>query len=129
MHRMGGPGMFFGMAHGLFTLALLTALVVVVIMIIKKKKGAHTASGFIPGLQPHQPPAGDAMRILDERLARGEIEIDDYVARRSVLMGGPGMDYHAHPDAPFGGTATPAAPAAPPPPAAADEPRPEAPSQ
>lgn len=29
----------------------------------------------------------DAQRILDERLARGEIDIDEYLARRAALNG------------------------------------------
>jgi len=36
-----------------------------------------------------QPP-GDARRILDERLARGEIDAEEYRRLREVLDGGPG---------------------------------------
>ena len=39
-----------------------------------------------------QSPAGtggsDALRILDERFARGEIETDEYTRRRDLLKGG-----------------------------------------
>lgn len=31
------------------------------------------------------PPAGDPMRILDERFARGEIGTEEYLARQDVL--------------------------------------------
>jgi putative membrane protein len=41
-----------------------------------------------PGAPPPGPPGpGEALRILDERLARGEIEIADYQARRAALTG------------------------------------------
>jgi hypothetical protein len=33
---------------------------------------------------------GDARRILDERLARGEIDTEEYQRLREVLEGGPG---------------------------------------
>ena len=118
MHRMGGPNIFFGMVHGLFTLALLAGLAVLIIMIVKKKKGMHPGPGFMPGHHPlHQPPMGDALRILDERLARGEIEVDDYMARRTALLGdrAPGMDYRGHAE-------QPPAPPTPPPPGPADTP-------
>jgi putative membrane protein len=40
---------------------------------------------------PHQQPqSGDARRILDERLARGEIDPDEYRRLREVLESGPG---------------------------------------
>ncbi len=37
-----------------------------------------------------QPQPGGARRILDERLARGEIDPDEYRRLREVLEGGPG---------------------------------------
>src|SRR5512146_2259386 len=37
-----------------------------------------------------QPPAGDARRILDERLARGEIDPEEYQRLRDLLDGGAG---------------------------------------
>jgi putative membrane protein len=37
---------------------------------------------------PTQPEAGnEALRILDQRFARGEIELDEYTRRREVLLG------------------------------------------
>jgi putative membrane protein len=44
--------------------------------------------GHLGGAQ--SPPASgspDPLRILDERLARGEIEIDEYTRRRDLLRG------------------------------------------
>ena len=37
-----------------------------------------------------QPQPGDARRILDERLARGEIDTEEYQRLREVLESGPG---------------------------------------
>jgi putative membrane protein len=39
-----------------------------------------------------RPQPGDARRILDERLARGEISTDEYQRLRNVLDGGTGRD-------------------------------------
>jgi putative membrane protein len=44
--------------------------------------------GGEPGRAGQQP--GDARRILDERLARGEIDAEEYGRLREVLDGGPG---------------------------------------
>jgi uncharacterized membrane protein len=35
----------------------------------------------------HPSPTSDALRILDERFARGEIDADDYKQRRDLLNG------------------------------------------
>jgi len=43
--------------------------------------------------RPRQEPAaggGDAMRILEERFARGEIDADEFQRRREILRGGTG---------------------------------------
>lgn len=112
MRRMGDPSMFFGLIHGLFTLALLAGLVILIVMIVKKKRGWQPPAGFFPGPHlHHQPPMGDALRILDERLARGEIEIDDYVARKTALLGdrAPGMDYRGPGEPPSAKTPPPEA--------------------
>lgn len=37
---------------------------------------------------PRQPDEVSALRILDERLARGEIDRDDYEERRQILQSG-----------------------------------------
>jgi len=39
------------------------------------------------GSQPPSLPVSDPLRILDERLARGEIEVDEYTRRRDLLRG------------------------------------------
>lgn len=37
--------------------------------------------------RPGAPPGPDARQVLDERFARGEIDPDEYAARRRVLEG------------------------------------------
>ena len=52
-----------------------------------------TAIVFAVRASQHQPTApgtstsNDAQRILDERFARGEIDVDEYQRRRDVLRG------------------------------------------
>jgi putative membrane protein len=51
---------------------------------IVRHNHAHGDSGS-------QPPTGassDALRILDERLARGDIDVEEYTRRRNLLRGG-----------------------------------------
>jgi putative membrane protein len=78
---------------GIVVMALLVALVVagLVALIVWLSRPRHStthaavaAPGAVPGAPP-APPALDARRILDERLARGEIDTDDYRARREAL--------------------------------------------
>ena len=117
MGPRGGGG--FGFLHviaGMVGLALFVAFMVGLLALalgIARKKGwgPRWKPGPGPGHGPHHepgaPPHGspgpwEAQRILDERLARGEIEIDDYHARRNALDGAVGVDaddfrrHHAH---------------------------------
>lgn len=80
---------------GLVVMALLVALAVagLVALVVWLSRSRHSAapvaapagagSGTPPA--PPSPPTLDARRILDERLARGEIDTDDYRARREAL--------------------------------------------
>lgn len=62
-----------GFAGVMIGLALITAVILVV---LRRRSGAR-----------HRPvPAPPALQILDERLARGEIDIQDYQARRQALV-------------------------------------------
>ena len=49
--------------------------------------------------QPPPPAASDARRILDERLARGEIDVEEYRRLLDVMRSGP----DGRPHAPTGG--------------------------
>jgi putative membrane protein len=81
---------------GLVFMSLLVALVIagIVALIVWISRTRHPAHSLAAAPAPPVPvgPAatsaptpGDARRILDERLARGEIEPDDYRARREAL--------------------------------------------
>ena len=69
-----GWGMWWGMGLGTLILLVLIALLA----------WAITRAGRT---EPPRPPAGkpDALQLLDERLARGDIEPDDYTQRRRLL--------------------------------------------
>lgn len=81
-------------------MALLTiAAVLLVLWLLKRRKtgpmgfagppwhGPHPGHPGAHAGPPMPPQPGDALRILDERLARGDIDVDDYLARRSALLG------------------------------------------
>lgn len=106
--RGGGGG--FGFLHvlaGLFGMALFFALLLGMALLAYK---LAVKKGWLPG-RPHRGPhgarpepgaphatqPGDALRILDERLARGEIEIADYKARRDALTGNSFPPFHQPP--------------------------------
>lgn len=100
---MHGPGMFFGMFSFFIGLGL-TALVVWVIISLVTGTGPigrkfgrrggpagfshphHPGEGQTWPTAPAAPPVVDPLAILDERLARGDIDVDDYHARRSALF-------------------------------------------
>lgn len=69
----GGHWLGFGL-HGLFWLLLAAAVATAVIWAVR------TSSR-----QPAAAPGGDAREILDGRYARGEIDREDYLARKRDL--------------------------------------------
>ncbi|MGC2484923.1 MAG: SHOCT domain-containing protein [Acidimicrobiales bacterium] len=87
-----GPGQF-GPRGPLGALIALVVLLIViaavaflVTLVVRKTRFAHRfATGFGP--HTHASSASDAVRILDERLARGEIDAADYQERRNLLRG------------------------------------------
>jgi putative membrane protein len=65
---------------------LLVALIVGVVLLLARSAGAAQQSAAAAGA----PAVGGspAEQVLDERYARGEIDEDEYLRRRSVLRGG-----------------------------------------
>jgi putative membrane protein len=58
-------------------LLVLIALVVLVVLMLARRR-EREGGGNVHG-------SSDALRILNERLARGDIDPEDYSARRSLL--------------------------------------------
>lgn len=115
------PGALTWIWH-LGTMALLLAgTTLLVLWLLKRRKTGPQPAPFGhgpwhpgPHAATHGPapvPPSDAVRILDERLARGDIDVDDYLTRRAALLGdrpnGTEFNPGPAPDAPPSGTAAP----------------------
>jgi len=77
-----GWHMVAGIAGFLGTLVLITLITLLVIFLVRRGKNRPAPTAFRPSLPP-------ALQLLDERLARGEIEIDDYLNRKAAMLGTP----------------------------------------
>jgi len=103
--RGGGGHSFLHAIAGLFGtllfLAILAGLAALAWTLAKKKgwipKGQHGHKHEPGAPHPHHGGPPDAQRILDERLARGEIEVEDYKIRRDVLSGNSYPPFHQPP--------------------------------
>ena len=99
LHLIGG---MVGMA---LCLAVLLGLALLAWKIAKRKgwvspgRGPHHEAGAPHPSHPEHGPVS-ALRILDERLARGEIEVDDYRVRRDALLSGGYPPFQQPPAAP-----------------------------
>lgn len=85
------------LAAGLLVLLAIAVAALVWWLVSRRRAKAHPGPGnpprWQPGPAPHpgpppapRPPA-NAVQILDERLARGDIDVDDYLTRRAALLG------------------------------------------
>jgi putative membrane protein len=72
-----GPGAWVAMAFVM--IVFWGAVVAAIVFAVRATHNAPTG--------PAAPPGPDALRILDERFARGEIEADEYQRRRDLLRG------------------------------------------
>ncbi|MGC3954859.1 MAG: hypothetical protein QM804_11565 [Propionicimonas sp.] len=90
------PSLIGSLVSIVFLILLVTATVALIWWLIRRRKAA--AAGFPaqphwqpgpghPGQPPTPQPPANAVQILDERLARGDLEVDDYLARRAALLG------------------------------------------
>ena len=71
----GGPG--WGIVGGLVSLTFVVLVVVLVASLIRNRSGAGLTA------------ASSAIRILEERYARGDISRDEFLERRAALTGSP----------------------------------------
>jgi putative membrane protein len=69
----GGPG--WGIVGGLVSIAFLVLVVVLVAALMSNRSGAGPTA------------ASSAIRILEERYARGDISRDEFLERRAALTG------------------------------------------
>ena len=78
-----------GAGHGIFLLLLLVLTVLVIVWAISAFSHRHDRLHHGPGplgSRDHAPHANpEAQRILEERFARGEIDADEFKARRDIL--------------------------------------------
>jgi putative membrane protein len=63
-------------------MAFLAAATVLVVYLVRTTAGSHPARS-----DARDPSADQAVRILDERFARGEIDAEEYTQRRELLRG------------------------------------------
>jgi uncharacterized membrane protein len=72
-------------------MAVLTALVVAaVVLVVRATTGPQKTCTNLPPWTPRDTPGdSEAQRVLDERIARGDIDEGKYVARRDLLCGRP----------------------------------------
>lgn len=83
---MAGHSLLFGVAGFIFTLLVIGLVTAFVVFLVKRSKhgpGPHRQHGR-PPFAPLLPPA---LQLLDERLARGEIEVADYLERKAAMLG------------------------------------------
>jgi putative membrane protein len=79
-----GPG--WGFLEGLLQLFFLILIVLGIIFVVQALRARRSFD--LPGLKPVTPHVQDAaLQLLRERLAKGEIDPDDYEARRRILSG------------------------------------------
>jgi uncharacterized membrane protein len=77
--------------QGVFTLIFLALVVTLVIVLVKKyRKGKLHLPTFVGSAQApatESDPYLSALKLLNERLANGDIDVDDYYTRRTALKG------------------------------------------
>ena len=89
-HPMPGHsvGMLPYILQGVFSLIFLALLVTLVIVLLKKyRKGTLHVPTFVAEPKVESDPYLSALKLLNERLANGDIDVDDYYARRTALKG------------------------------------------
>jgi len=90
-HQMPGHsmGILPYIVQGVFTLILLALIVTIAIVLVKKyRKGKLHLPTFVAAAPAAESdPYVTALKLLNERLANGDIDVDDYYTRRTALKG------------------------------------------
>jgi putative membrane protein len=82
-----GPGPGWGGPFVAFLVLLLVAAAVALIVLFVRNERIKRLGGLVTGSATAVP--FEALRILDERFAKGEIDAEDYKVRRDLLRGPP----------------------------------------
>ncbi len=86
-----GSYMPYMIMHGIGSLIMLALFVTLAIIVITKyRKGQLHAPGFMSAhrvANVENDPYLSALKLLNERLAKGEVDVDEYYARRTALKG------------------------------------------
>jgi putative membrane protein len=98
---MGGPG--WGWAWGLFSGVFWIVLIVVAVLLLRRE---------VPHMH-HRYGEPPALRLLEERYARGEISREEFLERRAVLLQPPPRPPAPTPSPPEAGPTEPIPPAQP----------------
>lgn len=86
---MGGVGWWgLGLGMVIFWVLVIVAVVLAVRWPTAQARPTAPPTGWAPQHDPVPRPASDARRILDERLARGEIDEETYRRTRALVDGG-----------------------------------------
>jgi uncharacterized membrane protein len=75
--------------QGVFTLIFLALIVTLVLVLVKKYRHGKLHLPTFPAASPatETDPYLSALKLLNERLANGDLDVDDYYARRTALKG------------------------------------------
>ena len=83
-----GAGMLPYIIQGVFTLIFLALIVALALVLLKKfRHGRLNLPTFVAAPTAENDPYLSALKLLNERLANGDIDVDDYYARRTALKG------------------------------------------
>ena len=84
---MPGGGMGFGMGYGFGWVFVVLIWVLLIVGIVAVVKWLFASSGYRSIGHDMPTPRRNALQILEERFARGEIDREEFLARKQDLQG------------------------------------------